>query len=222
MQTAILDTFHDVARLRREELFGDNRLTPITCIEDAQTAAMGWVGRDYTPSGILMIGINPGGGTDTYRRNPTDALLYGRLRAFRDATGGARSAAFTAANDTWVSIQRTHAIWRLISEVLAAARIRAEQAAFLNMLPFRTRGDKPAPWAVMQQAWARATSRQVAALAPGAIVCLGYKAADALARLAPLEELPPVFRLKRAIGDSYVTDEARATLAELRRHFAKA
>lgn len=211
----IIDSFHKVAQLRRENLFPDHRLMPITHREDANTAAPGWVGHDYKLGSIVLLGINPGGGGDAYRGNPTDSALYGRLRAFRDAPPQDRDTAFTALNETWMSVQQTHSLWRVISAVLAATGLRSSQVAFLNILPFRTREDKAAPSAVMANAWRLAVQPQIRALAPKAIVTLGFKAADALERLASPGSVPRVFRLKRARGDTRVTDEAHATLAEL-------
>jgi len=103
----MLDTFQSVANLRREDLFPNDQLVPITHLEDARTSATGWVGHDYEPGGIVLLGINPGGGGDTYRGNPTDAALYGRLRAFRGASPKDREAAFRALTETWLSVQRT-------------------------------------------------------------------------------------------------------------------
>jgi len=211
----IIDSFHKVAQLRRENLFRDDRLMPITHREDANTAAPGWVGHDYQPGSIVLLGINPGGGGDAYRGNPTDRALYGRLRAFRDASPQDLEAAFTRLNESWLSIQQTHSLWRVISAALDATGLRSSQVAFLNMLPFRTREDKTAPSAVMANAWRLAAQPQIRALAPKAIVTLGFKAADALDRLANTGSVPRVFRLKRARGDTRITDEARATLAEL-------
>lgn len=212
----VIDVFHNVAQLRREHVFPDDRLLPITHQEDARTAATGWVGRDYQPGGIVLLGVNPGGGGDGYRGNPTDAELYRRLRAFRDAPPESRETAFAEVCSAWVAIQRTHSIWRVIAATLNAAGASVDQVAFLNMLPFRTREDKPAPVAVMPAAWDRATRPQLDALSPKAIVALGFKAADALARLADPDSMPRTLRVKRARGDMRVTDEAQATLAQLR------
>ena len=212
----IIDVFHQVAQLRREDLFLDDRAMPITHREDAKTAATGWVGPDYEAGSIVLVGVNPGGGGDGYRGNPTDAELYQRLRAFRDAKGNDRGAAFAALNDAWLSIQKTHSIWRVVVAVLNATGLRASQVAFMNMLPFRTREDKPAPVSVMASAWRLAAEPQIRVLAPAAIVSLGFKAGDALGKFADPKTIPPVFKIKRARGDMRIPDEARATLVELR------
>jgi hypothetical protein len=211
-----IDVFHNVAQLRREHVFPDDRLLPITHQEDARTAATGWIGRDYQPGGIVLLGVNPGGGGDGYRGNPTDAELYRQLREFRDAPPARRGVAFAELCSSWVAIQRTHSIWRVIAATLDAAGATVDEVAFLNMLPFRTREDKPAPVAVMTAAWDRATRPQLEALSPKAMVALGFKAANALARLSDPGSMYRIFRVKRARGDTRVTDEAQAALAELR------
>ncbi|MCG5517219.1 MULTISPECIES: hypothetical protein [unclassified Ectothiorhodospira] len=215
MQT-ITRVFHDVAKLKRDDIFADQALTPITALDDARTPAPGWVGPSYHPGGIVFIGVNPGGGGDAYRRNPTDNLLYEKLRAFRDASPSSVSSAFEEVNKAWMSIQKTHSIWRVINAALQAARVDVNTVSFINMLPFRTREDKLPDVSTMERAWQLAARKQIQALQPGAVVCLGYKATHALERFGRHDHLPRTFSLKRARGDTRITEEARQVLAEFR------
>jgi hypothetical protein len=216
MLTQIVDTFHRTARLNREAIFPDTKLMPITQTVDAGTAAPGWVGKSWQPDGgTLLMAINPGGGGDAYRLNSTDERLYGLFRAFKAAPPDERGEALTELSNAWIGIQKTHNIYRLVQPILEALDTGSEDMAFLNVLPFRTRGDAPAGSAVLRRAWDVATSHQVAALRPRRIIALGRKAFDALTAVGATKAYDVIY-LKRAIGDSHVTPEAQAAIASLR------
>ena len=211
---AIVDAFHQTANLRRSDIFPDGKLTPLIASEDAATAAPGWVGRSWS-NGTLLVGINPGGGGDRYRRNPTDDQLYSLARTFRDATTELEKAEhFLALSAKWIDIQRTHSIWRIIDLIMKATQEQADEIAFLNILPFRTRMDALPSRAILQVAWDRAAQPQIWALRPKRIIALGKKAWNVMSRFA----LPPGTELilfKRGIGDSYIPDESKAVLMRL-------
>ena len=80
MTNDIVTAFHLAALLPRSSVFSSDELQPITAPDDANTAAPGWVGSAWRSGGTLLVGINPGGGGDAYRGNPTDARLYGLMR----------------------------------------------------------------------------------------------------------------------------------------------
>lgn len=214
MDAAILDAFHAVSRLRRGDLFVDDKLLPITALEDAHTPAPGWVGARWA-GGTLLVGINPGGGGDEYRRNSTDDELYNRLREFTAAQSeSGKASAFECASKTWMSLQRTHNIWRIIQPILDATGERNDEVAFINILPFRTRMDRAAPATVLRRAWERASGRQVAALRPERVIALGKKAWDVLSRF-PIPDQTELILFKRGIGDSYIPPESQAVLRKL-------
>lgn len=217
MQANIVDAFHATSLLKRADIFHDDRLMPITAPEDAKTPAPGWVGRNWQLGNVLMIAINPGGGGDRYRRNATDDELYTCLRRFRDAAEPDREQALIDLSDCWTRIQQTHNIFRLMHAVLDAAELNEQQTAFINILPFRTREDKPARSAELTRAWEAATKKQVESLAPSKIVALGSKAYEALRRAGATEQFDVVL-LKRAIGDSYITSQAQEAIESLRPH----
>lgn len=118
-------------------------------------------------------------------------------------------------SSAWIAIQRSHNIWRVISAILDATGEEADSAAFINILPFRTRMDAAAPAAVLQRAWARPTEPQIAALRPRRVIALGGKAWNVLRRHNVPAGEPILF--KRGIGDSYIPEESKAVLADLRR-----
>ncbi|UVO49658.1 uracil-DNA glycosylase family protein [Sphingomonas sp. SUN019] len=216
MSQVLINAFHNTANLKRDAVFDDQRLMPICAQHDALTAAPGWIGKNWRPGGTLLMAINPGGGGDTYRINPADVTLYGLIRRFRDAASSdERAAGLRALSDAWIGIQATHNIRRVVDAVLDATGSDASQAAFLNVVPFRTRGDRPARSAELRRAWLISTQQQVAALAPRRIVALGCKAYDALVA-AGADRSHDVVLLKRAIGDSRITPQAKEVLTRLR------
>ena len=212
MDQAVMSAFHATSRLRRSDIFSGDALTPITAVEDANTAAPGWVGDDWR-QGTLLIGINPGGGGDNYRRNATDDQLYRLLREFRDAEGANLASAFSELSTVWRSVQRTHNISRVISAVLEATGETDREVGFINVVPFRTRMDKLPSRVEVARAWALAAKPQIEALKPKRIICLGKKAWDVLSRFTEVEH--KLVLMKRAIGDSYIPPEAQETLREL-------
>lgn len=214
--SVVVEAFHATTQLSRNAVFDDSRLDPTTALPHASLAPPGWVGADWRPGGTIFVAINPGGGRDTYRVNPTDKQLYGAVRAFKDADQTARGAALAKLSKLWIDIQQTHNIRRVINPVLDATGSSAQAAAFLNVLPFRTRNDKPARVAELRRAWDLATSRQVTALAPRRIVALGCKAHDALISVGA-DRSCEIVLLKRAIGDSRLTPHAVEAIAKLRR-----
>ena len=214
MNKSIVEAFHAVSRLHRADLFDSDSLMPISATEDANTPAAGWVGSHWS-GGTLLVGINPGGGGDDYRRNPTDAELYKLLRALA-AAGDENEAeqALARVSVTWQRLQRTHNIWRIIEPILNATGEQLNDIAFLNILPFRTRMDRSAPVAVLRRAWSQASGRQLVALRPRRVIALGKKAWNALSRF-PLAQGVDLILFKRGIGDSYIPVESQAVLRSL-------
>lgn len=208
----IVAAFHATSRLKRSLIFQGEALTPLVAVGDANTAAPGWVGEAWR-GGTVLVGINPGGGGDAYRRNPTDDELYALLRAFRDAGAGDRQLAFSELSTAWRAIQKTHNIWRVIGAVLAATGESEREVAFMNVVPFRTRMDKIPSRPEIAVAWRHAAKPQLEALEPERVVCLGKKAWDVLARFGEVHE--KLVLIKRAIGDSYIPPDAQVALREL-------
>jgi len=214
MDQIIVNAFHAASRLKRSDIFTGDAATPITALDDANTPAPGWIGEGWR-QGTVLIGINPGGGGDAYRRNPTDDQLYTLLRAFRDAEECDRERAFSQLSSTWMAVQRTHSIWRVISAVLEATGESEREIGFMNVVPFRTRMDKLPSRAELMAAWQLAAKPQLDALQPKRIICLGKKAWDVLVRFEEVKD--KLVLIKRGIGDSYIPSESQATLREFAR-----
>jgi hypothetical protein len=214
IEEAVIDAFQATTRVSRDAVFDDDRLMPVVAVEHARMAAPGWVGANWRAGGTVLMAINPGGGGDAYKRNPTDDQLYGCISTFREASPDLRAQAFARMSETWIALQRTHNIRRVVDPLLAAVRSTHLEAAFLNVLPFRTRGDRPARSGELRRAWDLATSGQLAALAPKRVVALGRKAYDALIAVGA-ESAHEVVLIKRSIGDSTLSQQARDVIGRL-------
>lgn len=213
----VIEAFHKAGNKMRGDIFPDDRLMPQTALADANTAACGWVGEHWEKGGDLMIGINPGGGGDNYQRNATDDRLYGLLRAFRDSEEIERVKTFSALSSGWIEIQKRHNIWRLISALLDATGSSPDKAAFVNVLPFRTRNDSPAPTAILRKSADTILKPQIAALAPKRVFALGLKAHKILERLGDLNGAELV-ALPRTIGDSYIASQTAVILKSIQQN----
>lgn len=216
MLSQIVTAYHRAASLEREAVFADTKLTPITQLNNARTAAPGWVGRNWHLGGTMLMAINPGGGGDNYRLNPSDEHLYALIRHFKAASINNQEDALMELSDASARFQKTHNIYRIIAPILSALNCSSEDIAFLNVLPFRTRDNAPAGSGTLRRAWDVATCHQVEALKPKRIIALGRKAFDALAAVGATSKYDVIY-FKRGIGDSYVTQEAQTVIQTLRR-----
>ena len=214
---AIAEFLHRCVRIEREAIFGPDdaeKWLPKYLNEDASTMFAGYVGPRYVPGkGIVLIAINPGGGGDSYsRRTPEDERFYPLLHKFKTADRSNAQKAFEDINDRFKEMVQRWNIWRIIEPTLDAAGLSLEQVAYVNLVPYRTRGDKMPPVSARKSAFERIVEPMFEILDPKAIVALGKKAGT-------IQQLwqAPVYCVQRTIGDRWVHDNARSVLDEIRR-----
>lgn len=201
-------------RLSRGDIFGsaDEQL-PIGEPGDALISMVGFVGCDYRPGGTLLLGINPGGGGDTYVRTAQDARLLPMIISLRE--GEATPAALAAMFDQYAASMRTWNLWRIAGPVLDACGARQSEVAYLNWCPFRTRADKMPFAYAMRRARQTYLAPLVDQLAPGRIIALGKKVGEWLEKEPPGAAARYV--IPRTNGDRYLSAEAMEALDALRR-----
>lgn len=203
--------------ITREDIFGTHELkyAPINNVDDSNLMFAGYVGRQYQPRGCVLLAINPGGGGDSYRRTPEDDSLYPLLRAFKSAGPAEQRSAFDAINQWFQSNVPHWNIWRILGPTITAAGYGIEQVAYLNAVPYRTRGDKVPPVLAQSTSWHRLVAPALVHLDPKIIVGLGQKVGSIMTKFdcgpAATHIVP------RTRGDSYVSPKAEAVLATLRR-----
>ena len=204
--------------ISRKELFGaaDEKCTPKHLLHDAATMFAGYVGADYrSGSGLLLLAINPGGGGDAYeRRTAEDQVFIPLLMKFKEAGPTEIVESFERVNTVFMRIVRGWKIWTILEPTLDAAGVALEDVAYMNIVPYRTRGNKTPPAAVRERAWKRIVEPSLDLLAPRAIVAIGKKAGNVMGRWYAGDR--PVYCVPRTNGDRYVSAEAKSVLMRMK------
>jgi hypothetical protein len=210
--------FHDFTGISRQEIFGDadTKLRPINLPTDNATMFAGYVGNSYLPGqGLLLLAINPGGGGDAYtQRNSEDEVFYPLLHAFKAANDDSVLGAFETVNEAFDPIVRGWNLWRILGPTLGAAGVNIHEVAYMNVVPYRTRGDKMPPVAARRASWEKIIEPTLNLLAPKAIITLGKKAGSVVDAL--MQGDVPVYCVPRTIGDSYISEQAKVVHETLR------
>jgi hypothetical protein len=208
-RNSIAQHFHALAQVSREVVFGEAeaRCMPINLPDDASTMFAGYVGKKYAPDeGVLLLAINPGGGGDSYTsRTPEDEDFYPLLEGLKAASPADVSGAFEKVNVAFVPIVKRWNLWRILEPTLDAAGRSIDQVAYMNVVPYRTRGDKMPPAAARIMAWRKLVEPTIELLRPEAIITLGKKAGAVVDAL--YEGGRHLYCVPRTIGDSWVSGQ---------------
>lgn len=159
------------------------------------------------------MGINPGGGGDAYQRTPEDARLYPLLAKFRKSEAEAVET-FEAINRECLAVIPTWNLFRIVKPTLDALGIEFAACAYLNAVPYRTRGDRTPSVSVKRACWDKILAPTIKLLAPAQIVALGMKAGDVVERF--YEGPARCWTVPRTIGDTRVSPQAQKVLSEMR------
>lgn len=152
----------------------------------------GFVGSNYPTNGTgtLIIGMNPGGGTDTPNLEERQTLIE-----MRDIGS---LAAYDRVNEVAAQLFGSWPVWRNnLLPLLGAANTEPTAVAYIHAVPFRVR-DNAVLGGLYTAAWERVSSRQAALLNPGRIVLAGKTAGRKLQPLMPVKSKIIV----RSIGDT--------------------
>ncbi len=213
--------FHSLTAITREDIFGatDSIVRPLNLPDDAVTMFSGYVGENYTRGrGLLLLAINPGGGGDSYtKRIPEDEEIYPILAAFKDSSPGHVEHLFDQINVCFSKVVQSWNLWRILGPTLVAAGMSIGAVAYMNVVPYRTRGDKMPPADARRVAWSRIVSPSIDVLSPRAIVTLGKKADSVVAPI--LQTRAKYYCVPRTIGDSRISPEALHVLEKMRQDF---
>lgn len=210
--------FYDAALkavcIQRGDVFWppDSQL-PMTEPEDALIPQIGFIGADYRRGGTLLLGINPGGGGDTYSRTAEDAILLPMIDALRRSKASLE-AMWTMFDQVLANMQ-TWNLWRIVEPVLGASGNTPSAIAYLNCCPFRTLRDGRPHAHALRQCRDIHLGPLIRELTPNRIIALGKKAGDVLAKELRFDASRYVVRRTR--GDSYIHPDAAKVLAEIRR-----
>ena len=209
----------DCVQVSRRDIFGvdDDNYAPKHLLADATTMFAGYVGTNYEPGvGILLLAVNPGGGGDAYRtRTAADEVFHPLLAEFKAADRPRVVESFKRITTAFPRILEGWNLRRILRPTLEAAGVTIEEVAFMNVVPYRTRNNRPPSVAAARTAWQRIVDPCLSILAPRSIVAMGKKAGHLVDRLHSGKD--PVYCLPRTNGDRYVSDEARQVHEKMRR-----
>ena len=219
-RTKAAQHFYSLTQIEREDLhLGDEKYLPLCLQDDARVMTTGYVGENYEPGkGILLLGINPGGGGTKFAaagRSAEDELFYPHLYEFK-ATGSLGS--FERINNAYARVLPYWNLWRILGPTIEAAGTKLDEIAYMNVMPYRTRDNKTPPVVTQHESWTRIVEPTLELLQPTAIVTLGKKAGSVIERFhdGGLRH----YCVQRTIGDSRVCIEALSTLKVIRQELA--
>ena len=211
------DFFRRCTLVARADIFGTNDPIPKHLQDDAHTMFAGYVGPRYRPGGTVIMAVNPGGGGDAYvRRTAQDEIFFPLLQAYKSSSGDQAALAFERINGRFAnSILPNWNLWRIFGPVLDAAGAELDDIAFLNAVPYRTRGDREPAAAARAAAWRLGAGPTRDVLRPRLVIALGKKVHHIIERhhKGPAR----VICVPRTIGDTYISAEAGEALEAIRR-----
>lgn len=192
-KAAAADLWHWVANVCRNLEFAD------LAAQSTQTLLHpGFVGPAYPVdgTGTLVIGMNPGGGTDTPHEGERKTLIDIRDKPSVEA--------FDHLNATAAQLFASWPIWRNnLLPLLGKAEVDPAAVAYIHAVPFRV-SDNALLASLYATAWRRVSSKQAALLKPGRILLAGKTAGQRLKPLMPVKSQI----VTRSIGDKQQADRA--------------
>ena len=120
----------------------------------------------------LLIAINPGGGDDS-GLTPIDDIFCSLLRQFRNAAPEQVLECWERVNAASLPTFRTWNLWKIIKPTLEAVNRPFDHVAFVNAVPYRTRGNKMPPVRARTLAWDLLAEPTIDLPAPREIIALG-------------------------------------------------
>ena len=218
MRTALAKLWHACAQVDRSEFFGvddEAKWRPLHLQQESATMTVGYLGSRYRPStDILLLGINPGGGGDAHvHRDRHDERLYPALMSFKQAAGTNVLAVFDHLQTIYPSAIRAWRLYTIIYPILEAVGRSLDAITLMNVVPYRTRNNKPPPAQAKRLGW-EIVAYTLGHLQPRAIVALGATAGKVVNAFDTSDR--PVYCVPRMRGDRAVTPEAREVISNLR------
>lgn len=228
---AIADLWRQSAQTTRTDIFGAaDSLRPVYAVQSAldqqiDVAAVGMVGQRYAAGGVVLLSVNPAGGSAHSTTNAASDEMYEAFRGMRSASSGVEATAFLDRVERAVTASMPY--WRIttqyVAAILDALGKGVQDIAYLYLVPFRTAADAGSK---MPPAYCKAGYRlhlepQLDLLQPALIVCVD-RPSEAAARKWAAESVSStrceVFYFTRK-RDAHA--ERRALLDELRASYSE-
>lgn len=186
-ERGVIKELWKLVQVTRQQIFGsddDQIWMPAHQQQDASIMVPPFFGNNYRPGGILLLGINPGGGDyKNEHRNYGDSLVYPIAHAFTSCDASSADLvyinqfrpAFVTAKPTW-PIYHQH-----LAPLLKAASIGLQEIAYFNFIPYRCRKNRY-PVAtrspIIERCSRLIVNPLVSVLEPSLIVCVGKTVHD--------------------------------------------
>ena len=174
---------HQLVQIDRSVFFGIQDRTkwlPKYQLDNAKVMCPPFVGKNYSKGGLLLLGINPGGGGERAKNiNEGDQKLYPIIKDFKKSKDeiyqkywSSFASAFREVKPTW-DIYPQH-----IEPVLNASEVTLDEICYLNVLQYRSRDDKyPDSISdmnlVIKPSFENFVKPFIKLVAPSMVVCLG-------------------------------------------------
>jgi hypothetical protein len=176
--------------------------------QDDLTPQFGFVGRAYTKTRVLLLGINPGNGRETNTRTATDERMMPSLIRFaRDPS----PTNFTVAQGAYQAECANWHIWRRhCAEITGAGKLSLDDIAYSNSLPWRTGSESNFDESVAERAATLYAHPLIDELNPAIVICLGKRAAEIVRIGNPKIPHLIVWNRAQAATPSVLLDRKRA------------
>ena len=212
------------AKLTREEVFGEeDALRPMykrkSVRWEADVTAVGMVGKNYVPRGLVILSVNPAGGKRKYKPRSDAKKMYIRLKRLRNSRKALE--VFEKVNRAFIKDFRN---WKITknhyNKILEASRIDINDIAFVHVVPFRTRCDKGSSMSrrYLDNGYNRHLSRQLHLLAPKHIIAMDRPSEAAAIKFK--EESSSKVRVTYYNRGYHASDDRKRTLKKIMRIYS--
>ena len=203
-----------VLELGRGEFFGTHS-TDLPQRRSAEVSAddllpqFGYVGDGYIATRVLILGINPGNGSDVTRSDSDKFQMLALGKFVRDRT----PESFLEAQRAYRQVCQSWPIWRRhCSEVIGAGLLTLDDVAYSNCLPWRTASESGFDDDISRRTATLYAYPLIDELAPEVVIAMGKKAAAILALGG--RRLSNVITWNRAQAATAPVNEERAAAAK--------
>lgn len=216
----IAEVFHNCVQVEREEIFSKHDPIPISWQDDARLMFPGIVGDEYSKGSVVFMGINPGGGKNTYsaaqRKRYGDDRLYPAMEHFKNATRTDLYNIFNKLNNIAQEVMSNWTIWRYIAKAIKAVDVSNKNFAYLNTVPYRVQENDIG--LISEEAFQKAkdlvVSKQIEVLRPKTIIVFGTTTDNIIGHyyrsIAPTYYVVPGTR-----GWSHITPNAESVFQQI-------
>jgi hypothetical protein len=207
----IANLSHSLVQLERAEFFGHedkNRWMPEYQKKDASVMCPPYVGPKYEKGGLIILCINPGGGTaKSGTRNEGDQILYPVITEFKNTTTNVEEMYWKTFIPIFREAKTKWDIYRQMHPVLEAAKFSTSQEelsdriCYFNFLQYRTKENKypskngPDAKKIIPLTVKKFVKPLIKFLAPSLVVCFGKRVDEYI------KHHYPIFPSRRVVWD---------------------